>query len=257
MALDRARAEPEHVGDLLVGFAFDQQIQHLALARRQPIDKSARTGVFQRLVADLPASGDGLVDEIDEGLVAEGFFEELERTDLESAHCYFHVGLRREYDGGQVESPTPQLFEKLKPAHAGKPDIEHETAERIWSQPVEKLRSRGVGPDGQACRLEKEAQRLAQLGIFVHDEYRRVAGRGIGAMLRGNIVRTTGQECAGVRAISILVSLESAVHRAICRLRSVSRHDPPTVVVAGFRRAASRPSTDFVGVADARNTSIG
>src|SRR5581483_1473926 len=171
MSLDRTRAQAELGRDLLVGLSVDQQVHDLALAPRQHRQPGQDVGA---LLARAPRAAIDLeraMDPVEQGLVAEGLLQEVERTCLHRAHGHRNVGVAGHDDGGDRDAAARQLLLQLETAHPSHPNVEHEAAGALRLIRRQEVARRPERLDRKAHRLDEPAQRVAHRSVVVEYEY--------------------------------------------------------------------------------------
>src|SRR5689334_22831196 len=126
--------------------------------------------VLTQRFAQLRVTRDGLLDAIEQILVAEGLLQEVEGPMLHGLDCHRDVavaGHENHRDGGAAQV---ELLLKLEAAHAGHADVEHQAAGLRLAVCRQEFLRGGMQLAGEADGLEQRSHGVANAGIVIdHD----------------------------------------------------------------------------------------
>ena len=169
MHLDGLDADAEHVGDLLVELADDDQLEHLALALGELLEPARGVGLLQAAVAGLALEAQALLDHAQHLALAEGLLDEVHRALLERGHRHRHVAVAGDEHHRQAAATPPELLEDLQPAHARHAHVEQHAAGHPRLAGGEEGLARLVRRHRVAVGLQHPGERVAQGFVVIDD----------------------------------------------------------------------------------------
>src|SRR6478752_10114370 len=118
-------------GDLLVQKAGYHQAHHLALAPRERGVALMQDGEFPLVLARLSVAVQRQTDRIEQGLIVEGFGQELDRPRLHRLDCHRNVAVTRNEDDWNLHAGGDQLALNIDASRARKPYVEDEACRPV------------------------------------------------------------------------------------------------------------------------------
>ena len=154
MEFDGLFAEAEFGGDDFVGLPGDNVIEDFALAVGETTETFASHLARGPIAPGVDVLFEGLIDEIEQGLLLEGLFEEIDGAILERANGGCHVTMAAEKDDGNLHSPLGEALLQFRTAHAWHAHVEYQAAGARRVVGVEEFGCRGEHLNRQLDRGE-------------------------------------------------------------------------------------------------------
>jgi len=165
--LDGSRTDAEIIGNLLVGMARHQPLQHIALAVRQggeaALNRAALGLTF--LVAMVPV--ERRLHRREQNLVLEGLFQEIDGTDLHRFQRERHVVVSCDHDHRYGDLELAQAPQQIDAADLGHFHIRYDAPGLDGWGNLEEDSCGFVGPHVDPCRAQLEGERLAHCLVVV------------------------------------------------------------------------------------------
>ena len=139
MHLDGAQADAEPGGELLVRFAGEQPLQHLALPRGQLIDPLACHAAALAARLAFLEHVERLVEAGEQRLLGERLLDEVDRALLHGAHRGRHLAMPGHHDHRPVDAALLELRHHLEAVHLRHADVEQHAARLEIGQRLEKI----------------------------------------------------------------------------------------------------------------------
>ncbi len=120
----------------------------------------------------LDVLGDGLLNQVEQRLRIEGFFDEVHRASLQRSHGGGYVAVAGQHDHGDAHVVVDEPFLQLQAAHAGHADIGDQAAAALRRIGVEKLLGARERLHRQAGGVDQQREAVAHRPVVVDDEHR-------------------------------------------------------------------------------------
>ena len=194
MGFDGLDGDAEVVGDLLVETAVDDALENLLLARRELGEQGfIETAAFLLHVA-FTGFAEHALDELLEGGLLEGFFDEVDGAALEGVHGHGYVSVARDEDDGQLGLAGQKVFLHFKTTHARHAHVKHENRNGLRVVLGDEALAAVVELDAVVARLEEPLQGVADGVVIVDDIDRAQCFRGFGTVVIGKHERNLSSE---------------------------------------------------------------
>jgi hypothetical protein len=118
-----------------------------------------------------------LVDDVEQGLVADRLLEEVHRAALQRPDAGPDVGVAGEEDDGKVPSRAREGVLHVEPAGAGKAEIQEDARRSVGRPAGEEVVGRCEQRDVESVSRQEPVQAPAHGLVVVHDEHDRAAAR--------------------------------------------------------------------------------
>ena len=169
MHFHRLDADAEHVGDLLVELANDDEVEHFTFALGELLHAARGVGLEQAFVAGLALELQALFDQAQHVALAERLLDEVHRALLQRRHRHRHVAVPGDEDHRQTATPAAEFLEQLEAAHARHAHIEHDATDHVGRARGQEGFARFVGGNRVAIGFEHPCERIAQGFVVVDD----------------------------------------------------------------------------------------
>ena len=146
------------------------------------------------LRASLRNKGFNALDELLEGGLLEGFFDEVDGAALEGVHGHGHVSVARDEDDGQLGLAGQKVFLHFKTTHARHAHVKHENRNGLRVVLGDEALAAVVELDAVVARLEEPLQGVADGVVIVDDIDRAQCFRGFGTVVIGKHERNLSSE---------------------------------------------------------------
>ena len=140
----------------------------LRLARR------GRCGGKTSRLARVPAAVDRLRHDLPQGVRIERLDQVFERAALDRVHRLRDAARSRDHDERQRGVGLSDAIEQLEPVHAIHPDVADHDVESLALGDLQSLGGACSELAAVTVRRENQLERLAHLGVVVHDEHPRL-----------------------------------------------------------------------------------
>jgi hypothetical protein len=168
----RRRRQVELLGDRLGRVAAGEQVEHLALARRQPTRRPRRRA--QQLARDVGPAARHDPDRVDELVDRAGLADDPLHRSLEDLTQLRRVVDRREHDDAHPGVLPSEHHGEPRPALAGEPQVQHDDRRAVRADDLG-----GAGDvaraldDPEPGRAQQRLRRLAHSTVILDEHHAR------------------------------------------------------------------------------------
>ncbi|CAI0345383.1 hypothetical protein BO1005MUT1_390055 [Hyphomicrobiales bacterium] len=165
--LDRPGADPELVRDHLVGFAFDETVEHLLLALAQRFEAHQDVDALRLVLRLALMPVEGRAHSGEQQFVVEGLLDEVDRSFLHRLDGERHIRMSGYHDHGKADAALGKAAEEFDAVDARHAHIGDDAARRRLPDVVEKLAGGFVQPDWKPVGSQQERERLPDSQIII------------------------------------------------------------------------------------------
>ena len=167
--LDGALADPELIGDVLVGHAEDEMVEDLLLANGQPGDPFGHDIGRQAWLRPVGERVGGGLDGAQQLRFRARLLDEVDRPPFHRLHRERDVAMRREDDDGYGDAPGGEQLLQLHASQARHAQIDEGAQRRLGLELLDEFLARSKAHRLEAVRRKQRAQRIPGGAIVVDD----------------------------------------------------------------------------------------